>query len=59
MLLLRLLLVLSCRRGGTGGSEACSRLFFRRLTSTRPPVIRLGLASLAEAGVGALPMPTR
>src|SRR5208282_3644823 len=38
---------------------SCSKSFFSRLTSTRPPVMRFGLASLEDADTGALPMPTR
>ena len=37
---------------------SCSRSFFSRLTSTRPPVMRLALAPSSVVGNGALPMPT-
>lgn len=57
----------SCCCGGFCGAAAgaavddeeasCSRSFFRRLTSTRPPVMRFGLAPSSVA-IGALPMPT-
>ena len=45
---------------GTALVEASvSRSFFRRLISTRPPLVRLVLASSpAAVGTGALPMPT-
>src|ERR1017187_3252988 len=43
-----------CWLGFESVEASCSRLFFRRLTSTRPPLIRFGLASpSALAGVGA------
>src|SRR2546425_3562781 len=47
--------------GAVDDEANCSRLFFRRLISTRPPEIRLGLVvvSPAVACTGALPMPTR
>src|SRR6266849_3558561 len=43
---------------------SCSRLFFKRLISTRPPVMRFGFGAVsvpeeAATGTGALPMPTR
>jgi hypothetical protein len=39
--------------------ESCSRSFFSRLISTRPPLMRLVLASSSVPATGALPMPTR
>src|SRR5208283_2997768 len=39
--------------------ESCSRSFFSRLISTRPPLMRLVLASSSVPLTGALPMPTR
>jgi len=36
-----------------------SRLFFRRLISTRPPLVCFAFVSAASAGTGALPIPTR
>ena len=50
--------------GAAGALEpeaSCSRSFFIRLTSTRPPLMRFGFApasALAASGAGALPMPT-
>src|SRR5882672_7567456 len=43
--------------GAVDDEASCSRLFFRRLISTRPPEIRLGLVvvSPAVACTGALP----
>ena len=37
---------------------SCSRSFFSKLTSTRPPVMRFGFAPSSVVGSGALPMPT-
>jgi len=39
---------------------SCSRSFFNRLISTRPPLVRLvlGCSSVLALGTGALPMPT-
>jgi hypothetical protein len=37
---------------------SCSRSFFIRLTSTRPPLMRFGFSSEPVACIGALPMPT-
>ena len=39
--------------------ESCSRSFFSRLISTRPPLMCLVLASASAPATGALPMPTR
>lgn len=38
--------------------ESCSKSFFSKLISTRPPLVCFGL-SASSAAVGALPMPTR
>src|SRR5256885_17127515 len=39
---------------------SCSRLFFSRFISTRPPLVRLALVVPAlAAGTGALPRPSR
>ena len=37
---------------------SCSRSFFIRLTSTRPPLMRFGFSSVPVVGIGALPIPT-
>src|SRR5579862_8189359 len=39
--------------------ESCSRSFFSRLISTRPPEMRFVFAVSSLEGSGALPMPTR
>ena len=39
--------------------ESCSRSFFNRLISTRPPLMCLVLAFSSAPATGALPMPTR
>src|SRR5580658_1509105 len=39
--------------------ESCSRSFFSRLISTRPPLMCLVLASASAPATGTLPMPTR
>ena len=37
---------------------SCSRSFFSRLTSTRPPVMRFAFVPSSVVGRGALPIPT-
>ena len=39
--------------------ESCSRSFFSRLTSTRPPLMCLPFSFSSAPATGALPMPTR
>lgn len=50
-----------CAGGGAGAlllpDASCSRSFFIRLTSTRPPLVRFGFSSEPVVGIGALPMP--
>ena len=36
---------------------SCSRSFFIRPTSTRPPLVRFGFSSEPVVGIGALPIP--
>ena len=60
LLLVAAVLSRSLRRIGAALVVASvSRSFFRRLTSTRPPLVRFAFgSSVAAVGTGALPMPT-